>query len=210
MQKVYKRKTLRKDMVFGFFGSKRKIDKLREEVQDSFNHVRKDVNKIGDWIKHLDDKKERNSNEIDELKEEIKSIKEDINSIKDSISFFGGVVQKREIGHKQRDTNKQTEEASVQTTVQTAVQTSEIDKLTVMERAIIWALLNTDMRLSYEDLSALLGKEKSTIRGQINSIKQKIPGVIEEFREQNGKKRVYISEEMKKNISKKAKLRIKP
>ena len=59
-----------------------------------------------------------------------------------------------------------------------------------MERAIVWALLNADMRLSYEDLAALLGKDKSTIRGQINTIKQKNSNIIMEAREANGKKRL--------------------
>ncbi len=42
------------------------------------------------------------------------------------------------------------------------------------------------MRLSYEDLASLLGKEKSTIRSQINMIKQKEERIIEETVEKNG------------------------
>jgi hypothetical protein len=43
-----------------------------------------------------------------------------------------------------------------------------------------------EMKLSYEDLALMLGKEKSTIRGQINTIKQKSEGLIEEITEKNG------------------------
>jgi chromosome segregation and condensation protein ScpB len=65
------------------------------------------------------------------------------------------------------------------------------------------------MRLSYEDLARLLGKERSTIRGQINAIKQKSEGLIEESVESNGKKRVHIREEAKEKLQKYAKVRIK-
>jgi hypothetical protein len=64
------------------------------------------------------------------------------------------------------------------------------------------------MKLSYEDIAALLGKEKSTIRGQINAIKQKNEGLIEEYREVSGKKRIYIPEEVKGKIMKTVKLKV--
>jgi predicted transcriptional regulator len=101
--------------------------------------------------------------------------------------------------------DKQAAGVYVQTPVQTAVQTGILETLTVMERAIVWALLNSEMKLSYEDLSVMLGKNKSTIRGQINAIKQKSEGLIEESSEANGKKRVFIPEEMKQIILKKEK-----
>jgi hypothetical protein len=65
------------------------------------------------------------------------------------------------------------------------------------------------MNLSYEDLAALLGKDRSTIRGQINSIKQKNRGIIEESLEVNGKKRLYIPEEVKSLILKSVKVKVK-
>jgi hypothetical protein len=55
----------------------------------------------------------------------------------------------------------------------------------------------------------ILGKDKSTIRGQINNIKQKNPGLIEELRELNGKKRLYISVVNKKEMVKSVKVRVK-
>jgi hypothetical protein len=63
------------------------------------------------------------------------------------------------------------------------------------------------MKLSYEDIALLLGKDKSTIRGQINAIKQKSEGLIEEMSEKNGKKRVFIPEEIKQKLQKYAKVR---
>ena len=53
-----------------------------------------------------------------------------------------------------------------------------------------------------------MGKEKSTIRGQINTIKSKSEGLIEESIEKNGKKRVFIPEEIKEKMLKKQKVRV--
>ena len=75
------------------------------------------------------------------------------------------------------------------------------------ERAILWVLLNSELKLSYDDLAAVLGKERSTLRGQINSIKQK-GEIIQEVVEENGKKRVFIPEEIKEKLLKKAKVRV--
>jgi chromosome segregation and condensation protein ScpB len=105
--------------------------------------------------------------------------------------------------------NKQTAPHTVQTGVQTGVQTDLLSNLTVMERAIVWALLNSEMRLSYEDIAALLGKDKSTIRGQINTIKQKNEGIILESREVSGKKRLYVPDEIRSMIIKSVKVKIK-
>jgi len=72
----------------------------------------------------------------------------------------------------------------------------------MMERAVVWALLNTDLKLSYEDLSVALGKDKSTLRGQINNIKTKSERLVEEYTERDGKKRFYINEKKKTEILK--------
>ena len=65
------------------------------------------------------------------------------------------------------------------------------------------------MKLSYEDIAAVLGKEKTTIRGQINTIKQKSNGLIQEIIEKNGKKRIFIPKEIKEKILKKQKVSVK-
>jgi len=107
--------------------------------------------------------------------------------------------------------NKQTPVEGVQKAVQTAVQTDNIygtlKGLSGNERLLVHTLMNSDMKLSYEDLALLLGKERSTVRGQINSIKQKCDGLIQEFSEKNGKKRVFVDEEVKEKMQKYAKVR---
>ena len=62
------------------------------------------------------------------------------------------------------------------------------------------------MRLSYDDLAAILGKERSTVRGHLNRIKQKSEILIEENVEKNGK-RVFIPENMKEKLLKRQKVR---
>ena len=77
---------------------------------------------------------------------------------------------------------------------------TSLKKLTMMERSIVWVLLNTDIHMSYDDLVVVLGKDKSTLRGQINNIKQKNEDLVCESVERDGKKRFYIEEKVKNNI----------
>ena len=106
-----------------------------------------------------------------------------------------------------RNPDKQSVVYSNQTAVETAVETPNLNNFSITERAILWILLNSDIKLSYEDLATMLGKEKSTIRGQINSIKSKSE-CLEEQIEKNGKKRLFIREEIKEKMLKKSKVRV--
>jgi septal ring factor EnvC (AmiA/AmiB activator) len=190
------------------FKHKKNIEELKSDVQESFSHVKKDFNKVGEWITHLDDKHALHKDELSNLKDQLSGIQNDLLEIKDFISFFGPQVSKESSKQRQTTTTKQTAMGTVQTVVQSDVQTDVLSNLTVMERGIVWALLNSEMRLSYEDLAALLGKNKSTIRGQINIIKQKNEGLIMESREFSGKKRLYVPDEIKNNIIKSVKVKV--
>ncbi len=210
LRNIYIVNILKKYKMFGFFKKKKEIEKLKQEVQDSFGHVKNDFNKVGEWIKHIDGKHVTHEEDVLAIKEQLSAIQIDLDEIKDFVSFFGPQISGGLGKQPQTAVHKQTEGEVVQTAVQTAVQTGILDSLTVMERAIIWALINSgeDMKLSYDDLSALLGKNKSTIRGQINGLKQKSEGLIEEVRESNGKKRLYIPEKMRQFIVKSVKVRV--
>ncbi|MFH1238027.1 MAG: hypothetical protein ABIH79_02940 [archaeon] len=206
---IYKENCLEVIKMWDLFGHKKKINKLREDIYDSFNHVKKDFSKVGDWIKHLDDKHKLQRDEISNIKDQLMMVHEDLMELKNFVSFFGPRISKEVFKQQQTSVVKQPVFNVVQTAVQTAVQTDILENFTVMERGIIWALLNSDMKLSYEDLAALLGKDKSTIRGQINGIKQKNEGLIKETREINGKKRLYVPEEVCKLMMKSVKVRVK-
>ena len=194
--------------MFWFFGGKREIEKLQEDTRRGFDAVKKDVASVGGWIKHLESERNLHDREIRDIKESLSTIEKDLEGLKNVVSMMNELKVSGLFKTAKQVFNKQTGVYAVQTGVQTAVQTPKLDQFSVTERAILWILLNTDMKLSYDDLASMLGKERSTIRGQINRIKQKSGGIVEELTEQNGKKRVFIPENIKENMLKKAKVRV--
>jgi hypothetical protein len=200
-------------LMFSLFRSKRRLDRIQEDTKKSFELVKKDISSVTGWIKHLDSEKNIQKKELDELKSNVSSINAEVEGLKNLISLIvdSGTNRsfKQSFKTNPRVFSKQTGVSPVQTDVQTSVQTLELNYFSITERAILLVLLNTDMKLSYEDLAAMLGKEKSTIRGQINSIKAKSESLIEETIGINGKKRIYISEKVKETLLKRAKVRIK-
>jgi len=199
--------------MFGWFGEKKKIEDVKEDTKKGFESVKKDISAVTGWIKHLDSEKNLQKRDIEEIKRFLSSVQEDIEGLKNTISIMNELginsVIKQPFKTNRGLLNKQTAVYPVQTAVQTAVQTPRLDDFSITERAILLVLLNTDMKLSYDDLAAMLGKEKSTIRGQINAIRSRSEGLIEEIIEQNGKKRVFIPENIKEKILKKTKVRVR-
>jgi predicted transcriptional regulator len=194
--------------MFGWIFKKKEVEKIKEDTKKGFEDVKKDISSITGWIKHLDSEKNLHEKEIFNIKEILLTIKEEIEGVKNVVSIMGDIKTNRVFKTPKQLFNKQTAVYDVQTAVQTAVQTPNLNMFSITERAIIWVLLNTDMKLSYDDIASMLGKEKSTIRGQINSIKQKSESLIEENIEKNGKKRIFIPEELKEKILKKSKVRV--
>ena len=197
------------NIMFGFFrkkDEKKEIADLKQAVQTGFNSVKHDVGNLGVWIKHLDSSDSQMKDEILELNNELSTIKDEIENLKNILSIVG---DKQVFKQRQTVFNKQTVFKGVLNSVQTGVQTAFLDNLSTTERAIVFVLLNSDMKLSYEDLAAMLGKRKATIRGQINSIKQKSEGLIEELIGENNKKRVYVPEKVKEILLRKGKVREK-
>jgi len=194
--------------MFWFFRGKKEIKKLKEDLGKSFDSVKQDFKKVGNWIDYIDGKHNEHKSEISEIKNIIEEMKIEIENLKSHVSFFGQASVGSLSKQPQTVFNKQTSAKAVQTPVQTAVQTGIFSNLTIMERAIIWTLINSDMKLSYEDIATLLGKNKSTIRGQINAIKQKSEDIIHESKDNNGKKRLYIPENVKNMLIKNVKVRV--
>lgn len=195
--------------MFGFFRKKvekQEFEHLKEAVQTGFNSAKQDATNMSSWIKHLDTNDEALKGNISDINDELATVKSELEDVKNMLSIMG----KRPM-FKQEQTvfNKQTVFKGVLNSVQTGVQTVFLDKLSSTERAIVFVLLNSDMKLSYEDLAAMLGKRKATIRGQVNSIKQKSEGLIEEQISENNKKRVYVPEDVKSILLKKEKVRAK-
>jgi hypothetical protein len=192
---------------------KKSDEPLKEELRRSFDAVKHDISSLSVWIKHLENQDRELRRAISMVKDDLSSVYDELESVKNMIGFLGNV--KKEAQNKQLFTTpqqlfkKQTAVGAVQTPVQTGVQTPNFEQFSLTERAIIWLLLNYEGPLSYEDLAVMLGKEKSTIRGQINSIRAKNEDFIKESIEKNGKKRVFIPREIKENLLQKAKVRVK-
>ncbi|GAI03481.1 unnamed protein product [marine sediment metagenome] len=192
-------------MVWWFFQKKRGIAQLKDEVNDSLNVIKEDLKKAADWIKHLHSRGEDHDFSLDNIDERMSSLENEMLEVKAFISFFGSRIPKQLSKQPQTALTKQTAVEGVQIPVQTAVQTSFLGNLTYSERMIVWALMNTEMKLSCEDIAVLLNKEKSTVRGQINNIKQKSSELIQEVLERSGKKRFFIPPEVKDMLLKKIK-----
>jgi len=195
-------------MFFGIFGAKKEVYKIKEETKKSFEFVKKDIAAVTGWIKHLDSEKNLHKKELNEIREILSSIEIEIEGLKNVLPIINNLNTKQLFKTNRLLFKKQTPVLAVQTGVQTGVQTPKLDQFSVTERAILWILLNSDMKLSYDDLAAVLGKERPTIRGQINSIKQKSEDLIKEIVEKNGKKRMYIPEEIKVKMIKKSKVKV--
>jgi CII-binding regulator of phage lambda lysogenization HflD len=199
-------------MVFGWLARKKEVEEIKKEIKGSFSNVKQDIDNVGQWINHLNSSDEKINSRLNSLFEDVYSIKDEIEQLKEVISMFGEGVSKQMFKTNSHLFKEKTGVDVEQTSVQTGVQTDsfyEISGLSTTEKAIIWLLINNDLKLSYEDIASMLGKRVSTIRGQINSIKQKSESLIKEYIEKNGKKRVYIPEEIKEKIVKKAKVRVK-
>ncbi len=196
--------------MFGWFKKKQDND-LERKTQEGFNSVKRDIDAVGKWIKHLDRQDKQLFDFINLIKGDLSYIRDELNGLREAVEEVSDVEENKQVFKKLPVFDKQTAVYAVQEAVQTAVQTGNFydifKKLSSNERALIITLMNSEMKLSYEDLALLLGKERSTVRGQINSIKQKSEGLIEEIVEKNGKKRVCVPEEIKEKMQKYAKVR---
>lgn len=195
--------------MFNWFFRKKEVEEIKNDTKKGFDLVKKDIDHVGKWIRHLNSEKDFHKKDIEEIKEILSSVQEDLEELKNMVFLNQKLKPNRLFKTAVGVLGKQTAVGGVQTAVQTAVQTPFFDQFSTMERSTIWILLNTDMKLSYEDIAAILGKEKATIRGQINTIKQKSEGLIFEIVESNGKKRIFIPEEIKEKLLKKQKVSIK-
>ena len=195
--------------MFGWIFRKKEVEQIKEDTKKGFDSVKKDITSLTEWIKHLDSERDSLKEGLGEVKDILSSTNEELEGLKNVVNIMNEAQTQRVFKTSRRKKDKQTAVYAVQTGVQTAVQTPNLDQFSITERAILWILLNTDMKLSYHDLAAMLGKEKSTMRGQVNSIRQKSEELIEEVIEENGKKRVYIPEYIKEKMLKKTKVRIK-
>jgi len=197
------------------------LNKINSKLNMSFSNIKKDVKSMNEWINHLEGHRRKHKVRLNKHKDKIVDVESRLVAIENAIKeledkqvFVNNQLFKQLSKQPQTAVRLKQTAVGVQTAVQTRVQTAKDDiidysseelgfilkRLTVMERAVIWILLNTDLKLSYEDLAATLGKDKSTIRGQLNNIKRKSDDLVSEIVEKNGNKRYYIEDEIKSKI----------
>jgi len=205
----------------GFFDwliGKKRPKEFEEEVKKSFSNVKKDFSKVSKWISHFDGKHQGHEEDIGDLIEKLQVLEKDFEEIKTFMEFFIAETStgpfktpfRRLSKHLSKQVQTPVQTGAVQTPVQTPVQTGfqtpsnqqslVLKGLTMMERVVLFVLLNSKEKLSYEDIAALIGKDRSTVRGQINNIKQKSEGLIEEVMESDGKKRFFVEELLKERV----------
>ncbi len=185
---------------------KEEFDKHKSAVQTALNSAKNDVLSLTKWVKHLNNRDSEIKNEVDDVYEELSTVKAELEELKNMVSL---AVNPRLFKQRQTVVDKQTAVVAVQNAVQTTVQAAFLDRLSISEKALLMILLNSEMKLSYEDLAAMIGKDSATIRGQINAIKQKCEGLIEEQIEKNNKKRLFIPDRVKEILLKRVKVRVK-
>jgi len=195
--------------MFRWLFGKKGVERVEEDTKKGFEAVKKDLTAVTGWIKHLDSEKNLQQRDIEDIKEVLSTMQNEMEGLKNIVAMMNELKPKQVFKTPKGLFNKQTPVYAVQTGVQTGVETPNLSQFSVTERAILWILLNSDIKLSYDDLAAMLGKERSTIRGQINRIKQKNENLIEEIIENNGKKRVFMNEVIKEKMLKKSKVSIK-
>ena len=188
---------------------KKKGDEIfEEEVKKSFSNVKKDISKVSKWISHFHDKHRDHEEDFSKVLSRLEKLEKDLEDVKNFVEFFvaentSGPFKspfKHLSKHPQTPVQTGGVQPPVQTVVQTPVQTGALKGLTTMERIVLFALLNSKEKLSYEDISLITGKDKSTVRGQINNVKQKNEGLISEVMESSGKKRYFIEERVKERL----------
>lgn len=196
-------------MVWWLFRKKRDDDinekfvNLHESLHSSFSNIKRDMTGINKWLDHFKSKHENHDKKFDLLNQRINSIEEVLEEMQGVWTTVQTAVQTGGLSKQSQTDSRPNTRLSLSKQDEEELSIArKLKKLTLMERAVVWALLNTDLKLSYEDLSVALGKDKSTLRGQINNIKTKSEGLIEEYPEKDGKKRFCISDKIKSEVLK--------
>lgn len=181
-------------MGFWIFGKKeeaKKIDRLHNHVSESFSRVKDDINKIGVWIRHLDEHKNKHYNRLEEFEKRL-LILEDI------IHFR----EKKEPGIERSSVQafNRIQSRSVQSfmNVQSLETLSEI--ITPKEKKVIMCLLEAEMPLEYVDIAKKLGISIITTRRHINDIKKSGFKIEEKMNVDTKRKIFFIKNEVKNAI----------
>ncbi|MCK5149920.1 hypothetical protein KAJ87_03260, partial [Candidatus Pacearchaeota archaeon] len=74
--------------MFGLFFGKKEVQRIEEDTKKGFESVKKDINSISGWIKHLDSEKNIQKKEVEDIKDILSSIENEIEGLKNVISIM--------------------------------------------------------------------------------------------------------------------------
>ena len=75
---------------------KKRLELLENKTESSFSSVKKDINGVGKWIKHLDDNDKHLFDLISTIKHDLSSIQEEIEGVREGLGLVvGGGKSKR-------------------------------------------------------------------------------------------------------------------
>lgn len=168
-----------------------KIEKLEWSIRDSFSSVKKDFKDTFNWIETFKLKHDGHDKQFDEVAERLSLLESLMNELNEKASAFNASK------HKQMSVRPKQMSVRVQSGKLLA---SKLKSLSYMEKSLVWMLLNSDLKLNYKDLSVNLNKSESTLRGHINNIKKKAPGLLMELVDNKGVKRFHIDKNVKSEI----------
>ena len=125
------------------FGNK--DNRLEEETKKGFSAVKRDMDAVGKWVKHLDTQDKQLFDLINDLKQDLSSVKEDLAGLKEAFDMSQEGEKNKQLFKKLPVLGKQTAVEDVQEAVQTAVQTGNFydifKRLSSNERALVDNLL---------------------------------------------------------------------
>jgi len=193
--------------MFWFFKKKKRDNhieqrfvNLHKSLNGSFSNIKDDLSDVSKWLGHFKDKHNDHNKQFEIVNYRLTNIEEVLEELKDVWTRVQTAVQTGAVSKQTQTDSCPNSRPKLSKQQKNWTTLDVIKNLTMMERAVVWSLLNTDLKLSYEDLSVALGKDQSTLRGQINSLKTKCEGLIQEYVEKDGKKRFYVSEAKKNEV----------
>ena len=181
-------------MKFWIFGKKRddrKIEDIHQKVSESFSRVKNEFEKVGGWIKHLDEHKQKHHHRLEDLENRLLLLENAVHGSerneRSSIQSFNRVQSR-----------------SIQSFMNVQSLSELSDKITPKEKKVILCLLEAKMPLEYADLAKKLGVSIVTTRRHINDIK-KVGFSIEEKMNVDTKRKVFfIRNEVKRSLLRKS------
>ncbi|MBI2110541.1 HTH domain-containing protein [Candidatus Woesearchaeota archaeon] len=177
-------------MRFWIFGKKKSdhvVDELHKRTSESFSLVKKEMEKVGAWINHLDSHRKLHHGKINEIEKRLFVLEE----------LMKGAVQ---TDHSNVQSFNRVQSRSVQSFMN--VQSLDIlsERITPKEKKVIMCLLEAGMPLEYSDIAKKLGISIVTTRRHINDIKKSGFKIEEKMNVDTKRKVFYIKNEVKNAI----------